>query len=77
MQIPLTEEAKKMTAFITPYGTGQFERAMFGLMKAPFYFAKLMKKIFDNYSNIALICFDDMLIFSRSWEELIEKLRKM
>lgn len=49
MQIPLTENAKRKTAFITPDGTGQFERAMFGLMNAPFYFAKQMKIIFGPY----------------------------
>ena len=32
LQIPLTDEAKRKTAFITPDETGQFEHASFGLM---------------------------------------------
>lgn len=78
LQIPLTESAKEKTAFITPDDTGQFERAMFGLMNAPFYFAKLMKKIFGREGNkLAVIFFDDMFIYARSWSELIRKLRRV
>ena len=59
-----------MTAFITPDDTGQFKRAMLGLMNAPFYFAKLMKMIFGAYGNeLALFFFDDMLLFAKSWGE--------
>ena len=78
LQIPLTEDAKRKTAFITPDETGQFERAMFGLMNAPFYFAKLMKKVFDRYGNdLAITFFDDMLLHARSWDELLQKLEKV
>ena len=78
LQIPLTEDAKRKTAFITPDETGQFERAMFGLMNAPFYFAKLMKKVFDRYGNdLAVTFFDDILLHARSWEELLHKLEKV
>lgn len=75
LQIPLTESAKEKTAFITQDETGQFERAMFGLMNAPFYFAKLMKIIFASHGpKLALVYFDDILIHARSWKELLEKL---
>uniref|UniRef100_A0ABD2WQH5 RNA-directed DNA polymerase n=1 Tax=Trichogramma kaykai TaxID=54128 RepID=A0ABD2WQH5_9HYME len=75
LQIPLTERAKEKTAFITPDETGQFERAMFGLMNAPFYFSKLMKKVFGNFQNkLALFFFDDMLVYAKSWDKLLEKL---
>lgn len=78
LQIPLTEEAKEKTAFITPDDTGQFERAIFGLMNTPFHFAKLMKKVFGTYGNkLALCFFDDMLVYARSWDELFEKLEKI
>lgn len=78
LQIPLTEQAKEKTAFITPDETGQFERAIFGLMNAPFYFAKLMKKVFGNYGNkLALCFFDDMLVYAGTWEELLGKIEKI
>ena len=78
LQVPLSENAKAKTAFITPDETGQFERAMFGLMNAAFYFAKLMKMVFHKHSKeLALVYFDDILIFARSWGELLVKLRKI
>lgn len=78
LQIPLTEQAKEKTAFITQDETGQFERAIFGLMNAPFYFAKLMKIIFGPYGkSLALNYFDDILVYARSWEELIQKLEQI
>lgn len=78
LQIPLTDAAKEKTAFITQDETGQFERAMFGLMNAPFYFAKLMKIIFGPYGNqLAITYFDDILVHARSWEELITKIEKV
>ena len=52
-------------------------RAIFRLMNAPFYFAKLMKKMFGPYGNsLALHYFDDILVYARSWEELLQKLAK-
>lgn len=43
LQLPLTKETCAKTAFITPDETGEFTRAMFGLMNAPFYFLKMME----------------------------------
>ena len=78
LQIPLTEQAKEKTAFITQDETDQFERAIFGLMNAPFYFAKLMKKVFGPYgNNLALHYFDDILVYARNWEELLQKIEKI
>ncbi|XP_043472429.1 uncharacterized protein LOC122505073 [Leptopilina heterotoma] len=78
LQMPLTEEAKEKTAFITQDETGQFERAIFGLMNAPFYFAKLMKIIFGPYGNdLAITYFDDILVHAKSFEELLIKIEKI
>ena len=55
LQIPLTERAKEKTAYITPDETGQFERAMFGLTNAPFYFNKLMEKVSGEYQSKIVI----------------------
>ena len=75
LQMPLTERAKEKTAFITPDDTGQFERAIFGLMNAPFYFTKLIKKVFGQYGNkLALNFFDDFLVYAKTWEDFLEKL---
>lgn len=78
LQMPLTDEAKEKTAFITQDETGQFERAIFGLMNAPFYFAKLMKMIFGPYGNdLAITYFDDILVHAKSFEELLLKIERI
>lgn len=75
LQIPLAEKAQHKTAFITPDETGQFTRAMFGLMNAPFYFAKLMHSIFGPYQNKLVIFYlDDILIPADNWTELMDRL---
>lgn len=39
LQIPLAEYARLLTGFITPDGTGQFTRMVFGLKNVPFEIA--------------------------------------
>lgn len=48
LQVPLTKEAKKKTASITPDETGQFERMIFGLTNAPAVFQRLMNRVLDH-----------------------------
>ncbi|CAI6345769.1 unnamed protein product [Macrosiphum euphorbiae] len=40
LQVPLTEEAKAKTSFITPTEKGEFERMVFGLINAPYEFSR-------------------------------------
>lgn len=78
LQIPLSPEASEKTAFITQDQTGQFQRVMFGLTNAPFYFAKLMRKILGRSSEkLAFNFFDDTCIFAKTWRELMDKLSKV
>ncbi|KAK9712127.1 hypothetical protein QE152_g25059 [Popillia japonica] len=51
LQLPLDKESRQKTAFITPEETGEFTRAMFGLMNAPFYFSKLMQCVLGPLRN--------------------------
>lgn len=76
LQVPLEEESKKYTSFITETQTGTFERAMFGLAGAPKYFAKLMDKVLGiaRRKGKAFTFFDDTCIYASSWEELLENL---
>ncbi|GBN45578.1 Retrovirus-related Pol polyprotein from transposon 297 [Araneus ventricosus] len=69
LQIPLTENAKQKTAFITPDETGQFERMRFGLTNVPEEFQRLMYLALGPLCNL-----DDILIPAKTWEEMIEKL---
>lgn len=51
LQIPLAEHARPLTGFITPEGTGQFTRMVFGLRNAPFEFAKIMDRTTGPLKN--------------------------
>lgn len=78
LQMPLDEESRKKTAFITPDETGDFTRAMFELKNAPFYFSKLMQTVLEPLMNkTAVFYLDDMLIPAKTWDELMSRLRQV
>ncbi|KMQ81998.1 polyprotein of retroviral, partial [Lasius niger] len=78
LQIPLTEEAKLKTAFITADETGQFERMIFGLANAPAEFQRLMYRALGTLVNKDVLCYlDDILIPAKNWEEMMTKLTKV
>ena len=75
LQMPLSEDSKQYTGFITPDDTGEFNCAMFGLMNAPYYFAKLMKKVLHPLRNDVVVnFFDDTLLRATSWKNLLDLL---
>lgn len=73
LQMPISERAKPLTAFITETQTGQFETAMLGLSWAPIYSAKLMEMVLGKAQKkgIALNFFDDIFVYAENWEELM------
>lgn len=78
LQVPLTEEAKAKTSFITPTEKGEFERMVFGLINAPYEFSHLMKKCMQHLErDVAMWYLDDILIPARSFEEMMVRLRKV
>ena len=73
-QVPLTERAKLISAFTTPFGLYQFERMPMGLKNAPPTFQRLMEKVFADMNLTELIVFlDDILMHGRTLEELEER----
>jgi hypothetical protein len=64
------------TAFISRYGLYEYTLMSFGLTNALAYFTYLMNKVFMEYLDKFVVVFiDDILIYSRSEEELEEHLR--
>ena len=73
-QVPLTERAKQISAFTTPFGLFQFERMPFGLSNSPGTFQRLMDKVFVDMNLSELIVFlDDILVHGRTLEELEDR----
>ena len=77
-QVPLTERAKKVSAFTTPFGLYEFERLSFGMVNAPMTFQRLMEQCFGDMNLVDLIIFlDDLLIHAETLEELGDKTIKV
>ena len=66
-QVPVAEEDRHKTAFVTPDG-GFYEYVMmpFGLSNAPGTFQRLMNELFrDHLWKWALVFLDDVLVYSK------------
>jgi len=67
-QVPMTEEDKAFTAFVTHKGLHQFKGMPFGLVNAPASFNRIMRRLLygsehlDNYV-------DDVLEHTPTWKE--------
>ena len=76
-QVPLRHEDKEKTAFVTPKGLFQFSRMPFGLHGVAATFQRLMDKILSPVKDFAGAYIDDILIYSKNWEEHLEHLEKV
>ncbi|XP_072022821.1 uncharacterized protein [Amphiura filiformis] len=75
-QVPLTEHAKPLTAFITHDGLYQFTRMAFGLVNSGATFNRIMRKLLRGLQSVDNYI-DDILVHTASWEEHIETLREL
>jgi hypothetical protein len=77
-QLSLAEEDKEKTAFRTHRGLYQFKRMPFGLHNGPSIFQRVMQGILALYLWIfALVYIDDIVVFSKSYEEHLDHLDKV
>ena len=75
-QLGMTDRAKERSAFCTRRGLFQFTRMPFGLAGAPASFCRLMSIVFKDYLwRICLSYLDDIIVYARTPEELLERLR--
>ena len=78
-QISVFEEHKQRTAFtVGPLGFYEYNRMPFGLVNAPATYQRLMEDCFDGLNlNICYIYLDDLIIFSKTYNEHIDRLRQV
>lgn len=75
-QIEMRQEDIPKTAFSTDTGHYEFRRMPFGLKNAPSTFQRVMNNILRGLQNeICAVYLDDIIIFSTSLQEHIERLR--
>ena len=75
-QVPLDPATKHKSAFITHKGVYEFNRLAFGMMNSPMTFQCLLTKVLKDLNfKIALVYIDDILIFSKSFEENLHHLQ--
>ena len=77
-QLPVREQDKWKTAFLTHRGLFHYNYMPFGLKNAPAVFPRFMDKILGSLRWTAALCYiDDVIVFSNSLEEHVEHLRQL
>lgn len=68
-QIPMAEQSKDITTFVSPFGRWRFIRMPFGLKNAPATFQRAMEKVLAPCEGFASCYIDDVLVYSKDWDE--------
>ena len=77
-QIPIRNQDKDKTAFVTQDGLYQFEVLPMGLMNAPPTFQRLMHNIIGyNRWDYTAVYLDDIIIFSDSFDQHVKHLQEI
>lgn len=77
-QIKMKDSDKEKTAFVSQAGLYQFKRMCFGLTNAPSTFQRTMDIVLSGLKwNILLVYLDDVIIFSKTMEEHLHRLREV
>ena len=75
-QIPMSERASEVSAFITPTGLYSYKVMPFGLRNAPATFQRLMNRVIGDMSGCA-VYLDDVVVYSDSWEKHVERIEEL
>ena len=77
-EVAIEEEDKPKMAFTTPFRLFEYNRMPFGLCGAPATFEHLMQScLYDQVFQLLLVCLDDVIVFSETFEEHLERLDKV
>ena len=74
-QVPMHPDDQYKTAFSTPFGLYEHTRMAYGLCNGPSTFQRLMQTMFRKELFNTILCYlDDVLVFSTTIQEHIERL---
>ena len=69
-QVPLTQRAREISAFVTPSGLYQYKVMLFGMKNAPATFQRMVNKLARDIDGCEGYI-DDVVIFSDNWSDHI------
>ncbi|KAL2094915.1 hypothetical protein ACEWY4_009634 [Coilia grayii] len=75
-QVPLTDRAREVSAFITPSGLYAYKVMSFGLRNAPATFQRLMNRVVAHLEGVAVFL-DDVVLYSDTWESHLHRIRQL
>ncbi|KAJ8040186.1 hypothetical protein HOLleu_14412 [Holothuria leucospilota] len=75
-EIPLTERARKISAFVTPDGLFQYKVMPFGMKNSPMTFQRLVNNLTSNLENCEVYV-DDLIVYSNSWDEHVQHIKAL
>lgn len=75
-QVPLTERASEICAFVTPDHFLQYTVMPFGLRNAPATFQRLMNTVLSGVKNCE-VYLDDIVAYSSTWPEHVKTLEEI
>ena len=76
-QIPLEEDSRRKSAFVTEFGLYKFKIMPFGLQGAPATFRRLMDWVLRGAEEFSDTFLGDIVVFSDTWDEHIQHLREV
>ncbi|CAF1480849.1 unnamed protein product [Rotaria sordida] len=76
-QIPIKEQAKFKTAFITPDSLFEWNVLAQGLKNSPLSFQRVMTDILSTCRQFSLVYIDDIVVYSHSFEEHLNHLTQV
>jgi hypothetical protein len=75
--IPIKEEDKDKTGFVTPFGSFRYEKMAFGLSGSPATFSKVMDAVLMGQRDVECLVYlvDDILLFSETIQDHARRMR--
>ena len=73
-QVPPTDRAKEISAFVTPDGLFQYKVAPFGMKNSPATFQRLINNVIAGLDGCEAYI-DDIIIYSETWEDHLRIMR--
>ena len=74
-QTEIDERDRDKTAYVTRKGQWRFKVLSFGLANAPSQFARIMELVMSGLTyDVCLVYLDDILIFSKTFDEHLDRL---